>query len=793
MITNLYLLRYNNKYNRIIKKLNSISEYSEYLLGSPLLGIQNFNFGDGVTTHQVITKWNIDYGNPDYLVIEDNNNPGVVHSRWFVVEAMYQSNGTYVLSLHRDTIADNINEVLNSTSLVDKGHLNVDNPLIYNSENVSFNQIKKGQYPIENKAKTPWLVAYLARKNADNTDRTYDINYKTINPFIEPGECPIPSYMFGTHKFIVGNEISKISVDYAYNNTLVEGISEYTITRYLQASSRYVRSFDRDYPHSYDPIKPTIQQLSIAFNGIYTEFNRLNGPEENAATGLYLESYINSLRQYENKTYMINGQAKTIKITIDPGSIIEESKVIDANVPSIDNIFKTTVYQNLGLTSGSKDNNKIYYTRAMVTIEAIPMTAGFTTKANFKFDDGAMTIDAPYEIIAIPYSDLSWRDNTGATATYKHTKEIAKSFMDALAKDEGCFDIQLVPYISWDVNRLADGVLDYWGDVNSVKYITNDAGSRISFFIRLPSASFSYQLEAPRNIPIDQDIKKSINCDLYRIVSPNGNGEFEFSPAKNGGFSYVDIECTLLPHQPYINVSPVFSNMYGQDYKDYRGLICGGDFSLPIMKSAWIDYQQQNKNFQQIFDRQIETMDFNNKINRTREIVGIGAGSLTGVAGGALTGSMFGPAGSIIGGIAGGVTSLGGGIADVAMNDQLRERARQDAILNHDWSLGNIKARSQTLTRTTAFNIDNTFFPFVEYYSCTDEEKELFDQIMRYQGMTIGVIGKISDYLNVDEEWTFIKATLIDAQDIEDDTHLVVDINEQLEGGLRIYGNTTIN
>ena len=61
------------------------------------------------------------------------------------------------------------------------------------------------------------------------------------------------------------------------------------------------------------------------------------------------------------------------------------------------------------------------------------------------------------------------------------------------------------------------------------------------------------------------------------------------------------IDCTYKPFNPLIRIQPSFKGLYGSSFMDGRGLICGGDFSLPIIKSAWVTYQQNNKNFANIF------------------------------------------------------------------------------------------------------------------------------------------------------------------------------------------------
>ena len=46
------------------------------------------------------------------------------------------------------------------------------------------------------------------------------------------------------------------------------------------------------------------------------------------------------------------------------------------------------------------------------------------------------------------------------------------------------------------------------------------------------------------------------------------SGEFEFSPAKNGGVEYFNVDYLYRPFSPYIHVTPNFGGLYGKDFND---------------------------------------------------------------------------------------------------------------------------------------------------------------------------------------------------------------------------------
>lgn len=119
---------------------------------------------------------------------------------------------------------------------------------------------------------------------------------------------------------------------------------------------------------------------------------------------------------------------------------------------------------------------------------------------------------------------------------------------------------------------------------------------------------YNYEVSQATALKLDNE------CNMYRIVSPNYQGEFEFSVAKNNGVDFFNVDCSYKPHNPYIHVNPNFKGLYGKDFNDGRGLICNGDFSFGMISDAFTNYELQNKNYQAIFNRQIQNMDVMNDI-----------------------------------------------------------------------------------------------------------------------------------------------------------------------------------
>ena len=114
-----------------------------------------------------------------------------------------------------------------------------------------------------------------------------------------------------------------------------------------------------------------------------------------------------------------------------------------------------------------------------------------------------------------------------------------------------------------------------------------------------------------------------------------------------------------------------------------------------------------------------------------------------------------------------------------------RERyaeARDYAIDIHNYQLENIKALPSSLSKVDSFNNNNKVFPILEEYSCTDEEKEIFRDKIKYEGMTVNAIGKIIDYIGSEE--TFVKGKIIRLNDLDEDNHYAQEVINEIALGL---------
>ena len=286
--------------------------------------------------------------------------------------------------------------------------------------------------------------------------------------------------------------------------------------------------------------------------------------------------------------------------------------------------------------------------------------------------------------------------------------------------------------------------------------------------------------------PLNLDIKINNECNFYRLNSPNYNAAFDFTLTKNdNSVDFFNVDCTYKPFDPYIHVNPNFKGLYGKDWDDARGLICSGDFSISLVTNNFENYKLNNKNYQQIFNREIQNMDRLHKIDRTSQIVSDTFSLIQ--SGGQLAGGIVSKNPS---GIISGSTATASGVANlttgIVQGNKKHNEQRSFKTDMFNYELGNVQAIPNALAKNTAFTFNNKLFPFVEFYSCTDVEKEAIKEKIKYNSMTVMKVGTIGQYMNYTEQ--FIKGQVIRLPDVIDDAHIANEIYNEINKGVFIYG-----
>lgn len=775
---------YNPYYNRQVKVH---SDYSQWLVHE-IVNV-NFNPNDGVRTEH-ICNYDGDSGDVDYLLYVDASGGSLptIYSRWFVLDAVRLRNGQCRFILKRDVMADYLYSFLNSKAIIHKGYINdYNDPSIYIKDG-TYNQIKTAELAITDTTRSPWVVGYIDRSFSEadiqavfpaTIEATFEVS--NIANWEHYNKVYRTDVGVTTHFTLNMQLDNRYAADYKAKATYI-----FTYESLRQKSQEQISEFVPGYIYRYST-SPNVGSLlrNIRGSNYYQNF---------------IEDYVEGLYPVTNLSVLTNIDGRVIKDTTTGISyrINVEYNYSGSNF-LIDPSAEIQGYLNSNIAQPQAAGSSLSGTPAPDTWKLSVTTQSAKVNLEQIFDNINVSInpdryhleDAPYDMFCIPLANLEVRYGT-LTDVFITNKEVAIPMATAISEQLGaaCYDIQLLPYFPCqEILRESDTNLRVTR--GKFQLITNAQRDPLSVLIWARKAEFSFInnfISTPGRVPRTQDPKtKKVRHEttMYRICSPNYASAFDFSPAANNGVLDYQISCTYRPYNPYIHVSPVFNDdgLYGGNYNDARGLICGGDFSLTQVSDAWVNYELNNKNFQRVFDRQIESLELQQRVGKIQDIVGATVGTAQGAATGAIMGASGGGYGMAAGAILGGVGSLAGGIADIALNEQLRQDQLNLTRFNFQAQIDNIKAIPDTLTKVTTLNPQNKIFPFIEVYKATEDEEELCKNIIKWQGMSVEKIATISDYINPNDE-SFIKATLL-RSDIKDN-HIINAIAEELSQGVYI-------
>ena len=762
---NLFFLDYNTYGNRIVKKESNLSDYLDYE-ESRETDVKGFNPRDGVNTNYTVNNKTHNVGN--YLVVADST--GTIKSRWFVMESSYTREGQHVVQLRRDLMVDYWESIKDAPCFIEKATVSENDSAIFNKENMTFNQIKTSETPLKDETGCAWVVGYIPRNSLNNNtihgdvilDNTADYEFATLSDF------PLYDWIgqnYNVPAYNICYETNVKSTLQPYNTYAIKyDVLNYTTSRYQVTDDAVNTTLSNNniaqtQTHLYDNFRPRMTNVWG-----YRELRPYTNYSGNNPTNPQIED----LASWKNKVIKIDDTGIYYRVNFD---IISNntgktfvSEVSNLGVDWNNNLNKTDL---IGKTPNEYSFRLSYeYDIWVLTLEQIFTDAVVTVN-----DTRYHLEDQPYDMFCIPYSD-DLKIYQNGTELLTANKSVAVNMAIAIGEEAGTdniYDLQLLPYCPVRYMIKSDGTFDIGN--SRVHYITK-SGTSTKLGVICWATISAFTVDIPYTINVN-DVKVENECDLWRLSSPNFNGQFEFSAAKNGGVTSFNVDCNYKPFSPYIHVNPNFGRLYGQDFNDARGLICGGDFSLPQVSNAWANYQLQNKNYQNIFDRQIENMEVNNRYTNIRSAVGM-AGNAIGV--GLSTGS-------VAGGIVTGLGMALSGIADMSLQIGQQQEELDFKKDLFGYNLGNIQALPNSLTKTTAFTYNNKIFPILEYYTCTAEEKQALRDKIKYNGMTVMRIGKIEDYLQV--EPSYIKGQLIRLQ-VNEDNHLLEAIRQEVNKGVYV-------
>lgn len=826
MTQTLYLLANQNNYlNRKVildgvRNIEEVQSNSKVIDVYPKYPQTNLNIATGDSLScEVKVSTDTNYGviseMPDYAVIYTQKDNGETElTRWFVDSYSKIVGTQYSVKLKRDLLADYFSAIMNAPTFVEKGYVLPNNPLIFNQEGMSFNEIKSSEHFINKDKNGPYIVGYIAR--SDEQDQDYSIT-ATTDAYQPQGDIPtLASLPSKIRNALTRGEVNVVDSNYPIvfdinvkRITTIRTTTHRTSIRetrlYVSGNSTYRIEYGSDnlsgtavltgqiiYANFGQVYKDAIARLDLSlYRGQMDDFI--------AANQTYILSDL--VRQYNNLVYQDNGVYYQIVFSALPLNLFIDLDLSNNNNLYIDsnNAFEEAANLTEGVikTDTIKNGNvHVDYQVYSVSKRVVngPAVSGTIPTTRRKL------IDAPYDMFFMPYGDEAQVLNveSGVPRYYQMDKNVQMAMAMEFAKKLGVrlYDLQLLPYCPVEMLVDNDSNLRLSVLTENVDYtLIKDGNNTIKgcvFFSSVSKRSFQIDTStflANTTGSDSYEIKVDNECRKYRLVSPNFNGIYEFSKQQNGGsVDYMNIDLHYKPHQPFIRVSLHYGGIYtydsyNPDIKDARGLILGGDYSLPILSDAWTNYEIQNKNYQVMFNRDISNMKINQEIAREQMFIKNLGGIVGGIGGGAIAGaSKGGVYGAIAGAIGGGLISGANAYLSTDWLARSQSEQRSYATDKFTYSLQNIQAIPYSLTKVSALN--NTFknFPVLEIYTATETEITAFKNKLKYSGFTIMAIGTLREYCNELDE-NFVQGQLIRLEDATIDSNVANAIREEVAKG----------
>lgn len=766
-----------------------------------------FNHGDFVNC-ECVTKPTVAVLNkqPNYMIVYNGT---TIESRYYVLSYQYMDGepaenfGTYRATFIRDVVVDFKSTLTNQLCRVRRGSLptNQFSPILVQPEGISLNEIKVNQLDIKSwDGDAQWLTIFYDQTVPDN-DRKITFDWS--------GDI-YPDYQFSTMKS-----------DYSAQG--------FNLTSSGLAKSAYKRDFESykiilNGTDDTERISVVVTKDALIANALYNGFIRPSTREAvsalNNASANQIQDVVTLIRtayQYDNSSkimplvnkynnQLIQNDSKISRTNITTNERLDETTT---NGTTFDSSIKTL----LGKIAGRYDESSGLYgignmwvnggydfQEAHLIMDAwqtsfteVPTTGQLILPGKFKLDNINLGC------VTIPFGSNITLKN-GST-TYNMDSATVKSIATSGWTATGSLikDIQILPYCpmsqlnSEKVSSPSSNTIDISNQLDDYKIPMTvlSSGAAIYYALAVTQSSLDYRF--PLELVTNSNLKLESMTKKYRLMSNNHKSGFDFNLALNNGVQYMSISYTLKPYDTIFHICPIFNqdSLYGGNYKDARGLIWQGGFSLSQITDAWVEYKLQNSTYDSIFDREIKSLEVSQDVARQQETLSYmtayknaqtsidaakSKAALAGVTGvgsaivGAATGNpmaIMGAAGALGSGLN---SAIGIGaqqetaernLAAAKESQRLNDTLRAEAIdyKKDIWYLTNqaIKARPSTIAANSEYSHINNQKAYIEVYDCSDIEKRYIERYLQYNGMKIDQIGLLRNYLIGDN--CYIEAT----------------------------------
>lgn len=335
-------------------------------------------------------------------------------------------------------------------------------------------------------------------------------------------------------------------------------------------------------------------------------------------------------------------------------------------------------------------------------------------------------------------------------------------------------------------NTISDGA--NVGRIIDIQYLPFSVATQTSENIKINNTNMIAQFLSNddytyyTNLPDLTNINKE--TDTIKIVSPSRASQFLFRPYDNDGNMEFTTKITLKPYASIIYIRPSTKGLLINDWDDKDCLIINEDFSLTNVTNAWTQYIYNNKNYSNIFEREIQGREFERTWERRieqaqRKADEWSARNISSQKARTYTGNL-----PIVSNVAG---AFGAGIIDetymqmAQLDRQYNEAVYQEGMsLSRDmfeYQMENIQSQPNIPSKITTIDVKFLDGVYLEFYSTNDTELLAIQNYYRYNGNRIDAYGTFSNYWG----W-FVKGKIIISDNYTQPE--IDEINRRLDMGI---------
>lgn len=699
--------------------------------------------------------------------------------RWFVSGITQLRTGKFQISLLRDVASENPELWKQENAYIEAGTAKDGDYCKYKKWGLPFTNTKVGQQRLNFGGQSSFFVFYVNERdvnpqgNVSESDlvlkyttapkvTTYDIALNNLNE--------VPNFNYVGSGAVRSWRASRGVLEMSYQKRV--GIAHPTTIRY-----RTTLNYDNtQYFNNYN-LNITTQSNASTLNTLFST-KGLGGFETNANNMKYwasqsISSFLNSYQSQfgssvsESSKELINDYVdKVIRIPSDtPGlfkfyKITKEEQQIEHGdfLPNSATTSLTTMLaSNSNLDSLSNDGDGHFTFTSIESLSTYTLNylgEGSTFAYTFKADISKLPKSSVRCVNIVPDSD------TSATLIMQ-TLMLSLANPDVQDNVGRIIDVQYLPF---SIAQSKDNNFDVNGNKLVAKFLTND--------------DFIYNTQLATLTNINKE------TDSIVIVSPSRKSQFKFSPYNTDGRMIFNTKITIRPNQSIIYVRPTTQGLLIQDWDDKECLIIQEDFSLTQVSSAWTNYVYNNRNYQNAFNLQMNTKEFERSWERRIEQEQAKADTWTARNISAQKASTYTGNLPLISNIA---SAFGTAFQDTTYmqmaqldreyNEALYQKSLEVARTQFSYQIENVK--SQPLIPNTITTIDVKMLDgiYLEFYSTNVTEKVSIENYYRYNGNRIENYGNFGDYWG-----NFVKGRIIISQFYNQPE--IDELNRRLELGL---------